>query len=133
MNIVSPIRTKADYETALSRLDALMAEEDNSRDELEELEMLALAIESWEKRVAPVDPPDPIEAIRFHMDQRNLTAADVAPYFGGRNRVYEVLNGKRDLTLGMIRALHAHLGIPADILLGRPGVAGRFQPLPGGE
>jgi len=121
MNIVSVIRTKADYEMALNRLDALMAEEDNSRDELDELEMLALVIESWEKKIAPVDPPDPIEAIRFHMDQRNLTAADVAPYFGGRNRVYEVLSGKRDLTLGMIRALYAHLGIPADILLGRPG------------
>ena len=123
MGIVRPVRAEADYGPALERLDALMAMPNRSRDEQDELEMLALAIEAYERRTAPIGPPDPIDAIRFRMDQAKLTASDVAPYFGGRNRVYEVLNGRRDLTLGMIRALNAHLGIPADILLGRPGAS----------
>ena len=123
MSIVRPVRTEADYEPALERLDALMVLQDRSPDQQDELEMLALAIEAYERRTTPIGPPDPINAVRFRMDQAKLTAADVAPYFGGRNRVYEVLNGRRDLTLGMIRALHVHLGIPADILLGRPGAS----------
>ena len=123
MSIVRPVRTEADYEPALARLDALMALQDRNPDQQDELEMLALAIESYERRIAPIGPPDPIDAIRFRMDQAGLTAADVASCFGGRNRVYEVLNGRRDLTLGMIRALNAHLGIPADILLSRPGAS----------
>lgn len=123
MHIVRPVRTEADYEPALERLDALMVLQSRSPDQQDELEMLALAIEAYERRTTPIRPPDPIDAIRFRMDQAKLTAADVAPYFGGRNRVYEVLNNRRDLTLGMIRALHAHLGIPADILLGRPGAS----------
>ena len=123
MGIVRPVRAEADYGPALERLDALMAMPNRSRDEQDELEMLALAIEAYERRTTPIGPPDPIDAIRFRMDQAKLTASDVAPYFGGRNRVYEVLNGRRDLTLGMIRALNAHLGIPADILLGRPGAS----------
>ena len=123
MGIVRPVRTKADYDPALERLDTLMILQDRSPDQQDELEMLALAIEAYERRTTPIGPPDPIDAIRFRMDQAKLTAADVAPYFGGRNRVYEVLNNRRDLTLGMIRALHAHLGIPADILLGWPGAS----------
>ena len=123
MGIVRPVRTEADYEPALERLDALMVLQNRSPDQQDELEMLALAIEAYERRATPIGSPDPIDAIRFRMDQAKLTAADVAPYFGGRNRVYEVLNGRRDLTLGMIRALNAHLGIPADILLGRPGAS----------
>ena len=123
MGIVRPVRTEADYKPALERLDALMVRQDRSPDQQDELEMLALTIEAYERRTTPIPPPDPIDAIRFRMDQTKLTAADVAPYFGGRNRVYEVLNGRRDLTLGMVRALNAHLGIPADILLGRPGAS----------
>lgn len=123
MSIVRPVRTEADYEPALERLDALMALRNRNPDQQDELEMLALAIEAYERRATPIGAPDPIDAIRFRMDQAKLTAADVAPCFGGRNRVYEVLNRRRDLTLGMIRALHIHLGIPADILLGRPGAS----------
>lgn len=123
MGIVRPVRTEADYDPALERLDALMVLQDRSPDQQDELEMLALAIEAYESRTTPIGPPDPIDAIRFRMDQAELTAADVAHCFGGRNRVYEVLNGRRDLTLNMIRALNAHLGIPADILLGRPGAS----------
>ena len=123
MSIVRPVRTEADYEPALERLDALMALRNRNPDQQDELEMLALAIEAYERRATPIGAPDPIDAIRFRMDQAKLTAADVAPCFGGRNRVYEVLNRRRDLTLGMVRALNAHLGIPADILLGRPGAS----------
>ena len=121
MAIVRPIRSEADYDLAMGRIDALMALEERTSEQRDEMKVLALVIEDYERTVAPIDPPDPIEAIKFRADQAGLTAADLAPYFGGRNRVYEVLNGQRGLTVSMIRALNERLGIPADILLGRSG------------
>ena len=120
MNI-RPIRSDADYEMAMARIESLMDLEDPTRDQEDEIELLSLVIEAHERKTVSIDPPDPIEAIRFRMDQAGLKAADVAHCFGGRSRVYEVLSGRRALNVNMMRALHEHLGIPADILLGRPG------------
>ena len=119
MATVRPIRSEADYDSAMERIDALMALEERTSEQRDEMKVLALVIEDHERSIAPIDPPDPIEAIKFRADQAGLTAADLAPYFGSRNRVYEVLNGQRNLTISMIRALNKRLGIPADILLGR--------------
>ena len=121
MNI-RPIRSDDDYQSAMNRIESLMDVEDPTMDQQDEIELLSLVIEDHERKSVPIDPPDPIEAIRFRMDQAGLTAADVAHCFGGRTRVYEVLNGRRGLTAGMMRALNEHLGIPADILLGRSAV-----------
>lgn len=81
--------------------------------------MLGTLVEAYETRHYPIAPPDPIEAIKFCMDQTGLTVADLVPYIGPRHRVYEVLNGKRPLTMHMIRRLLT-LGIPASSLVGRP-------------
>ena len=121
MNI-RPIRSDDDYQSAMDRIESLMDVEDPTLDQLDEIELLSLVIEDHERKSVSIDPPDPIEAIKFRMDQAGLTAADVAHCFGGRTRVYEVLNGRRGLTAGMMRALNEHLGIPADILLGRSAV-----------
>lgn len=86
-------------------------------DEGDELEVLAALIEVYEERHFPVDPPDPIEAIRFRMDQQGLTRRDLEPYIGPSGRVSEVLNRKRRLTLPMIRRLHEGLGIPLESLV----------------
>ena len=120
MNI-RPIRTDADYEAAMARIEALLDLEELTPNLEDEVELLSLVIEAYERKTASIDPPDPIEAIKFRMDQAELNAADVAHCFGGRTRVYEVLGGRRALNVNMMRALHEHLGIPADILLGRPG------------
>ena len=116
---VRPIRSDDDYQSAMDRIEALMDLEAPTLDQQDEIELLSLVIEAHERETDPIDPPDPVEAIRFRMDQAGLTAADVAHCFGSRTRVYEVLNGRRGLTAGMMRALNEHLGIPADILLGR--------------
>ena len=118
MNI-RPIRSDDDYRSAMGRIEWLMDVENPTPDQQDEIELLSLVIEDHERKSVPIDPPDPIEAIKFRMDQAGLTAADVAHCFGGRTRVYEVLNGQRGLTAAMMRALNEHLGIPADILLGR--------------
>ena len=118
---VRPIRSDADHQLAMERIESLMDLEDPTRDEQDEIDLLSLVIEAHERETSPIELPDPIEAIRFRMDQAELTAADVAHCFGGRTRVYEVLSGRRKLTASMMRALNEHLGIPADVLLGRPG------------
>ena len=120
MNI-RPIRSDTDYELAMARIESLMELQDPTPDQEDEIELLSLVMEAHERKTVSIDPPDPIEAIRFRMEQAGLKAADVAHCFGGRTRVYEVLNGRRALNVSMMRALHEHLGIPADILLGRPG------------
>lgn len=82
------------------------------------LEVLTTLVEEWERRHHPVLPPDPVEAIRFRMEQQGLSAGDLAPLLGGSNRVSEVLGRKRALTVTMIRNLHRALGIPAEVLVG---------------
>lgn len=115
---VRVIKTKHDYDAAISRLSALMDEEIAIGSNKEaELELLALVIESYERdKVEPVKP-DPIEAILFRMDQQNLKKKDLIPYFGSLSKVSEVLARKRPLSLSMIRNLHTGLGIPAEVLI----------------
>jgi HTH-type transcriptional regulator / antitoxin HigA len=110
------IKTRQEYRAALRRVEEIMDARPGTI-EGDELELLAALIEIYEDRHAPVPPPDPIEAIRFRMEQENLRPQDLVPLLGSRSRVSEVLNGKRPLTLTMIRRLHHDLGIPADVLL----------------
>lgn len=115
MNI-RPIKTEQDYSTALSRIEELWgAKKDTS--EGDELDLLITLVESYEMKHYPIAPPDPIEAIKFRMEQMGMTKADMVQYLGSQSRVSEILNGKRNLTLGMIKSLYKGLKIPAEILL----------------
>ena len=105
------IKTRQEYRSALLRVEKLMDARPGSA-EGDELELLSALIEIYEEQHAPILPPDPIEAIRFRMEQENLRPQDLVPFLGSRSRVSEVLNGKRSLTLSMIRQLHRGLGIP---------------------
>lgn len=122
MASVKPIRTEADYQAALARIDALM-DAQGATEEGEELDVLVDLVEHYEDKHHPLGFPDPISAIRFRMDQEGLKERDLVPYFGSQEAVTEVLAGKRALTMAMAQALHEHLSIPADILLRRPVVA----------
>ena len=115
MNI-KPIRTKRDYAEALKTVEQLMSAKANTA-EGDRLDVLVTLVQAYEAKHMPMLPPDPVEAIRFVMEQRGLTMQDLTPVFGRANRGYEVLNGKRPLSLAMIRKLHADFGIPADVLI----------------
>ena len=113
------IKSSDDYAQAMARLNALMAIDPEAGSEKDnELELLALVIEDYERKIAPPVTPDPIEAILFRMDQMNLTRKDLEPYIGSISKISEVLTRKRPLSLSMIRRLHSGLGIPADVLIG---------------
>ncbi|AWH54733.1 transcriptional regulator [Stenotrophomonas sp. ESTM1D_MKCIP4_1] len=119
MNI-RPIRTESDYQIALRELEAYFENEPAiGSEEGDRFEILATLVEAYEAKHYPIELPDPIEAIRFRMEQGGLTVKDLVPSIGQLNRVYEVLNRKRGLTLEMIRNLHRNLGIPAESLIGR--------------
>jgi HTH-type transcriptional regulator/antitoxin HigA len=122
MNI-KPIRTKADHRAALKEIETLMAARPGTP-EGERLDVLATLVEAWERIHNPMELPDPVEAIKFRMEQSGLTAKDLVPMIGQINRVYEVLNRRRALTLPMIRRLHKDLGIPAESLI-RPSAERR--------
>jgi HTH-type transcriptional regulator / antitoxin HigA len=111
------IKTQREYRAALGKAEELMDARPGTR-QGEELELWAALIEIYEDEHAPVPPPSPVEAIRFRMEQESLRPQDLVPFLGSRSRVSEVLNGRRPLTLKMIRRLHDGLGIPAEILLG---------------
>lgn len=115
MNI-HPIRSEADYDRALAEIDRLWNASPGT-EAADRLEVLGMLIEDYEERVWPLPPPDPIEAIKFRMEQGGLTTADLLPIFGTRGRVSEVLNRRRPLTLDMIRELHFRLGIPLESLV----------------
>ncbi|MCD9028330.1 transcriptional regulator [Luteimonas sp. BDR2-5] len=118
MNI-HPIRDEQDYKAALRELSAYFDDEpEPGTEDGDRFEVLATLVEAYETRTFPIEAPDPIEAIRFRMEQGELTVKDLVPSIGKPNRVYEVLNGKRSLTIGMIRNLHRNLGIPAESLIG---------------
>lgn len=110
------IRTEADYEAALARIEELM-DAAAGTPEGEELDLISLLVEHYEKEHYPIDPPTPLAMIEFIMDQRGLTNADMVQYLGSPSRVSEVLSGKRALSKTMIRKLVEGLGIPAEILL----------------
>src|SRR6266478_5567147 len=113
---IKPIRSKADYRAAMKEIESLMSAQAGTP-KGERLDVLVTLVEAYERKHFPMDLPDPIEAIRFSMEQKCLTAKDLVPMIGQINRVYEVLNGKRSLTLQMIRRLHRGLGIPAESLI----------------
>jgi HTH-type transcriptional regulator/antitoxin HigA len=113
---IKPIRTRRDYDAALKHIERLMNARRNTP-EGDELDVLATLVEAYEARHFPLDLPDPVEAIKFAMEQRNLTVKDLVPYIGQPNRVYEVLNRKRPLTMAMVWKLHKGLGIPAESLI----------------
>lgn len=120
---LTPIRSEADYQAALKQAEAFFdADEEPNPDSPQGayFDALVTLIEAYERKHYPIaPPPDPIEAIRFHMDQTGMSVADLVPYIGPRHRVYEVLNRKRPLTMPMIRRLMS-LGIPASSLVGAP-------------
>ncbi|MCK5061237.1 transcriptional regulator [Candidatus Parcubacteria bacterium] len=115
MNI-KPIKTKEDYQNALKRVEKLWSAKAGSKAS-DELDVLVTLIEHYEENNYPILPPDPIEAIKFRMDQIGLEQKDLAKIIGA-NRTSEILKKKRNLTLGMIRLLHINLGIPTDSLIG---------------
>ena len=116
---IRPIKTDADYRATLREIESLMTAEPGTPED-ERLDVLVTLVEAWERKHYPMDLPDPVEAIKFVMDQRGLTAKDLEPMIGRTNRVYEVLNRQRPLTLRMIWNLHKELGIPAESLIKQP-------------
>jgi len=116
---VKPIKSERDYRATLREIESLMTAEAGTPDS-ERLDVLVTLVEAYESKHFPLDLPDPVEAIKFAMDQRGLTAKDLEPMIGRLNRVYEVLNRKRPLTLKMIWKLHEGLGIPAECLIKQP-------------
>lgn len=117
---IRPIRSEADYQATLKEISALMDEDadpDLGTPDGDRLDILATLVQAYEAKHMPITAPDPVEAIKFRMDQSGLSVKDLEPIIGKSNRVYEVLNRKRPLTLAMIRRLHISLGIPADVLI----------------
>lgn len=121
---VRPVRTEADYGAALAEIDGLLDAPAGSPDG-DRLDVLVTLVQAYEARHHAITAPDPVDAIRFRMEQAGLRPRDLEPYIGGRGRVSEVLSGKRPLTLPMIRRLAAGLAIPVGVLVGdlRPQAA----------
>lgn len=119
---IKPIRSDEDHEQALQQVEELWGAEPGS-EEAEQLEVLVTLIDAYEAKHHAIDPPDPVEAIFFRMEQQGLTRKDLEASIGSRSRVSEVLNRKRPLTLPMIRRLRDTLGISADVLVGRDQAA----------
>jgi HTH-type transcriptional regulator/antitoxin HigA len=115
---IRPIRSKSDYDAALTRIETLMdGDPAPGTTAGDELEVLTTLVEAYEARKYPVDPPDPIDAILFRMEQAGLSRKDLEPYIGHSGRVSEVLSGRRALSLEMIRRLNEGLGIPLETLI----------------
>ena len=115
MNL-KPIKTKKDYQQALERLE-LIFDANNGTKEGDELEILGILIDQYENEHFPIDLPDPIEAIKFRMEQLSYTQTDLAKVLGLKSRASEILSKKRKLSLDMIRQLHDKLNIPTDVLI----------------
>lgn len=113
---VRPIRTKADYRTALKAIERLMDAAPGTPAG-DRLEVLTTLVERYEAQHEPIDPPDPVDAILYYMESRGLTRRDMEPYLGSRARVTEVLNRNRSLSIEMIRKVNKGLGISADVLI----------------
>jgi HTH-type transcriptional regulator/antitoxin HigA len=113
---IKPIRTKRDYDGALKEVERLWGAKSGTP-EGDRLDVLATLIDVYETERYPMDPPDPIEAIKFRMEQQGLTRRDLEEIIGTRTRIAEVLNRKRGLSITMIRRLHERLGISADVLI----------------
>lgn len=111
---VTPIRTKRDHARALKEIERLM-DARHDTPEGDRLDVLVTLVEAWEAKHYRIDLPDPVEAIKYHMENQGLQPKDLIPFIGSRNRVYEVLTRKRPLTLKMVWRLHQGLGIPANL------------------
>lgn len=118
---IRPVKTDADYRAALIDIENLMMAEPDTA-EGEKLDILVTLVEAYEAKHFPMDLPDPVEAIKFEMERKGLTVKDLEPMIGKSNRVYEILNHKRSLTLKMIWKLHQGLGIPAESLIKPPQI-----------
>ena len=116
MSEIKPIRTEADYEAALAEVERLWGARSGTP-EGDRLDVLATLIDVYESEHQPMDPPDPIEAIKFRMEQEGLSRKDLEGILGSRTRIAEVLNRRRGLSINMIRRLHDKLGISAEVLI----------------
>lgn len=124
---IRPIRNHEDYEAALAAVAPFFRQEPEPGSvEGDAFEVLLTLIDAYESKHYPISAPDPIEAIKFRMEQSGLTVHDLVPMIGAKNRVYEVLSGSRPLTLAMIRALHTGLGLAAEVLI-QPSTASRSR------
>jgi HTH-type transcriptional regulator/antitoxin HigA len=115
MNI-QPIKTEQDYGKALAEIEEFWGADEGTENG-DKLDILLILVDDYEKIHYPILPPDPIEAIKFRMEQMNLSRKDIEPYIGGRGRVSEILNYQRKLSLNMIRSLHSNLSIPLENLI----------------
>ena len=123
MSKIKFIKTESDYKEALDLIKVLLSHDpDPSSDEGEQLSLLSTLVQDYESRSLPESLPNPIDAIKFRMEQSDLKPVDLIPYIGSRGRVSEILAGKRQLTLDMVRALEAGLGIPAKVLIRKPEI-----------
>jgi HTH-type transcriptional regulator / antitoxin HigA len=113
---IRPIKTKADHRAALKEIERLMDAKPGTTAG-DRLEVLTTLVDRYESEHEPIEPPDPIEALLYHMESRGLTRRNLEPYLGSRARVAEVLNRRRPLTIDMIRKLHDGLGISAEVLI----------------
>lgn len=113
---IRPIKTKADHRAALKEIERLMDAKQGTPDG-DRLEVLVTLVDHYESQHEAIEPPDPIDALLYHMESRGLTRRDLEPYLGSRARVAEILNRRRQLTIDMIRKLHDGLGISADVLI----------------
>jgi HTH-type transcriptional regulator / antitoxin HigA len=120
MSDLKPIRSEADYEAALAEIERLWGAPSGTTDG-DRLDVLATLIDAYASEHFPMDPPDPIDAIKFRMEQQGLSRKDLEDLIGTRTRVAEVLNRRRGLSINMIRRLHERLGISAEVLIRRPG------------
>lgn len=113
---IRPIKTEQDYNNSIKRIEELWGAKRDTP-EGDELDLLVTLVESYEMKHYPIAPPDPIDAIKFRMEQMGMTKADMIKYLGSQSRVSEILNRKRKLTLRMVKSLYKGLKIPAEILL----------------
>ena len=113
---IKPIKTERDYQNTFKEIEKLWNAKPNTPMG-DRLDVLVTLVEAYEQKYYKIEPPDPIEAIKFRMEQLELKPSDLARILGGRNRVSEILNKKRKLTVEMMRSLRKHLGVPAESLL----------------
>jgi HTH-type transcriptional regulator/antitoxin HigA len=114
---IQPIKNEKDYDDALAKVEKLWGADEGTENG-DKLDILLVLVDDYENKHYPISPPDPIEAIKFRMDQMNLTRKDLEPYIGSRGRISEIFNQRRELSLNMIRNLHYNLCIPLESLIG---------------
>ncbi len=116
---IKPIRNETDYQTALKEIDALL-ESKPGTPKSDRLDVLVTLVEAYEVKHFPIpEPDDPVQVLEYYMESRGLSRTDMIPFLGSKERVSEIFNGKRGLSLEMIRRLHSGLGIPAELLMGK--------------